>query len=581
MVITKIIINGFRGVRTELTLNTGESTNGRTPVLLLHGDNGTGKSSIVDAFEFCLQSRLHRRGGLSNPETPYSLALGVNSGFIKVDFEDGSSAERKIEINPKSGNIHATPSQPYEDYKIAPIVLRRSDILLFWDTPEHQRQTVFTDISLNSNATQAPEEFQNERLTEFEKERTKLKDERRRNADKLAHTLGISAAEINFATNELAKLIKEHVYGGMSQQQRQEARQRGVKVKNVSQEALGYAKRIEELSAPIMNLSGRIKNLSKNVGNPRLQAVKNLLKSAELELTTAFKEISTSSALIDKVEIKTGNIGSVDLSIVVNTIDGYQVNPKRIFSEANRDLLAFLVFLTIIHEAGRRGQNKILILDDVFQSVDAGIRLRIAEYVFKRFADWQVIITTHDRLWHQQLRLLVHRNGRQLIDQTVLRWEPSVGPIIIGATSDAEARLKKALHEGDTIGVCANGGLLLELLCQELTVNLATSVTRRPGDQYTLGDMWPSLSKALKRSSLKIQAENIDRWSSLRNLVGAHYNAWAQNVSLIEANGFGNAVLALIDATKCEFCSSFLSTSQKWMGLQCKCGKLVVTDYKS
>ena len=53
-------------------------------------------------------------------------------------------------------------------------------------------------------------------------------------------------------------------------------------------------------------------------------------------------------------------------------------DPLGLFSEANLDLLAFLIFLAVAKEAAERGQARLLVLDDVLQSVDAVFRARVS-----------------------------------------------------------------------------------------------------------------------------------------------------------------------------------------------------------
>lgn len=579
MYITKIEIEHFRGVTGHLTLNLGASVNGRLPILLLHGDNGTGKSSIVDALEFCLQGRLNRQKGFTQPEVPLLLSIGAKSGYTSVEFDNGRIEKRNFFIEENKG-LSVKPAGNLPEFRISPIILRRADILSFWDTAEHQRQIVFADFILSASHQGELNEFNQGRINELERRQAAIKTERQRFIAEIAVFLNISTVEIPLEIQSFLKFIKDNVYSGLTQQDRQNVRDKGNFIKNIPKQIVEAYKNVEKLTRELMQVRTLLKQVANAKPPARFNAVRDLLIAAEKELTAAFQVISPFGTQVEQLKILSGNIGKVDLDISVILVGDKTINPRRVFSEANRDLLALLVFLTIIYESGMRGQNKFLILDDVFQSVDAGIRLRVAEYIFKKFVDWQLVVTTHDRLWHQQLRELSRSHNKPLYDYTVLRWDSSVGPIIAGATDDPRSRLKKSIQEGDSISICAHGGLLLELLCQEMTINLAVSIPRRAGDKYTLGDMWPGLFKVLKRSSLKLFAEEVERWSLLRNLAGAHYNAWAQNVSLTEAIGFGSSVLNLLDATKCNKCSNFIQISNKTQGLACKCGHLAVSDYK-
>jgi hypothetical protein len=68
--------------------------------------------------------------------------------------------------------------------------------------------------------------------------------------------------------------------------------------------------------------------------------------------------------------------------------------------------------------------------------------------------------------------------------------------------------------------------VLLEQISQELSWRLGASVQRRPGDGFTLGDLWPGVKKALKNTAAKPVCDEIDQLVAIRNLMGAHYNDW-------------------------------------------------------
>ena len=46
----------------------------------------------------------------------------------------------------------------------------------------------------------------------------------------------------------------------------------------------------------------------------------------------------------------------------------------------------------------------------------------------------------------------------------------------------------------------------------------------------------------------------VDRWLHLRNMLGAHYNEWAQSLSQYESQQFGEAVLKLFESVRCGSC---------------------------
>jgi len=61
MKIKKIVVSNFRGISQPVELDFLSGAGNTPGSLILAGDNGTGKSSIVDAIEFALQGRVGRQ----------------------------------------------------------------------------------------------------------------------------------------------------------------------------------------------------------------------------------------------------------------------------------------------------------------------------------------------------------------------------------------------------------------------------------------------------------------------------------------------------------------------------------------
>ncbi len=64
MKIKSVYIHSFRGIPNELTVNFTDKT-GKPVSTIISGDNGSGKSSIVDAIEYNLQGRICRESLIS------------------------------------------------------------------------------------------------------------------------------------------------------------------------------------------------------------------------------------------------------------------------------------------------------------------------------------------------------------------------------------------------------------------------------------------------------------------------------------------------------------------------------------
>ena len=116
------------------------------------------------------------------------------------------------------------------------------------------------------------------------------------------------------------------------------------------------------------------------------------------ELTEAFRAV-TQAPYVSRIDVFFGESGPVSLDLVLTLVNGRKCFPQQLFSEGYRDLLALLFFTTVAKEAAKRGQARILILDDVLQSVDSSVRRAAVEYLLTTFKRWQFIFTVHDRLW--------------------------------------------------------------------------------------------------------------------------------------------------------------------------------------
>lgn len=91
--------------------------------------------------------------------------------------------------------------------------------------------------------------------------------------------------------------------------------------------------------------------------------------------------------------------------------------------------------------------------------------------------------------------------------------------------------ITKAIQTNNPRLVAAACGVILEMICQKLSTSLNTTIKRKIDDKYTIGDLWPGIKKVLKKSILSKIVENIDSLLLIRNILGCHYNEWAESLS--------------------------------------------------
>jgi recombinational DNA repair ATPase RecF len=137
-----ITIENFRGIPGKLTLDLESGSGNKPKSLILFGDNGTGKSSIVDAIQFALQGEIGRERKMKSGISLHSESLPM----VQVILSDGREVSRSV-ISEIDG-VKLSNSNRDKDFYVAPFVLRRSDILRFLNTPDEKRQIVFLTIDL-------------------------------------------------------------------------------------------------------------------------------------------------------------------------------------------------------------------------------------------------------------------------------------------------------------------------------------------------------------------------------------------------------------------------------------------------
>lgn len=145
MKIKNIKINAFRGIPDELEINLDGKS------LLLLGENGTGKSSIIDAIEFFFTgkiSHLMSKGPLAlNDHGPNTKNL--SKPYVTLEINPGSHI-----ISRTFGSNLNAPKILQKDFDLAQkgqFILRRSQILKLVNTIDSERYKFISDIIGSEN----------------------------------------------------------------------------------------------------------------------------------------------------------------------------------------------------------------------------------------------------------------------------------------------------------------------------------------------------------------------------------------------------------------------------------------------
>jgi hypothetical protein len=127
--IKKITVENFRGLRLPVSIDFVKGS--KTTSALIYGRNGTGKSSMVDAWEWLHKFYIENlsREGVLLTDLPHKASGGINS-YISVDFQHSSINNATATFNPKKITTPTTSGE-YNEFKALstyPNYLRYTDL---------------------------------------------------------------------------------------------------------------------------------------------------------------------------------------------------------------------------------------------------------------------------------------------------------------------------------------------------------------------------------------------------------------------------------------------------------------------
>lgn len=569
MKIKRLEIENFRGITNCCKLDFTDKE-GKALSAIIYGDNGTGKSSIIDAIEYNLQCKLGRYIIYENQYCPTILNYSNLEGEVKtrITFDNDETFERSFG-KMKDGLYHSSSDDMNECFDKVSFLIRRNDINSFTTTDSSHRQIflsqfVYDNKGIFNRLVSDPETKYLRELTEHN-----ISDK-----EQIIEQLA-ELTQTKTDTLRQYSMFLEQTFNAMFVPKGEE------KYSRIPIDKEKY-KQIKELSAKLKDLELEIlfskeydKRLQYGPGDDFNQVMMPYFEEAQKYVNESFKKVSDIE-FIKKIVFSSDQTEPCSFHIFLELENGEYVEGHKVLSEANYDMLVLLLYISIIRSGVKKGQCKLLVLDDVLQSVDSKLRSRFISFILKEMKDWQVIVTCHDRLWLTQLKYLFNTEGHKYCEYHIHNWNFREGVMmekIKPITYDNS--LEKAVETKDIRIIASMAGLFLEMICQYLSVSLQIPVTRRVEDKYTIGDLWPGVKKILSKTDLRELVETIENKKIVRNIVGCHYNEWADTISDREIVEFAELVQDLYKNTFCRECGQWISKVEAGKIIaECKCRSL-------
>lgn len=271
-------------------------------------------------------------------------------------------------------------------------------------------------------------------------------------------------------------------------------------------------------------------------------------------------------------------------------------HPRALHSEGHQDSMGLCLFLAL-NKRICEDKVKLVILDDVVMSIDAGHRRNVCRLLTEQFPDHQFIITTHNRTWARQLNTDGVVKKQNMVE--FKGWTVESGPKISEST-DAWDEIRKKLDNNEVASAAAqlreHGEFFYESVCSSLQAD----VCYKGDGRWELGDFLKGAKRALKQH-LKAAKTSANSWdkkedvaklseteTQVNEIIGrtqseqwgvnenVHYSKWAD----FQKEDFLPIVEAFHDlegAYKCSKCGGLLALNMKGItptNVKCPCGNV-------
>jgi len=179
-------------------------------------------------------------------------------------------------------------------------------------------------------------------------------------------------------------------------------------------------------------------------------------------------------------------------------------DPRAFLSEGHLDSLGLCLFLATVRIFNPPGS--LLVLDDVLTSIDREHRRRVGELLFQEFADYQIVLTTHDEHWHDLLNTSARAWGIQgkWAFVKVEGWSVDSGPSLSEVDTTWEF-VDAHLTEADFRELGGPFRLILEDFLKRTAAKLELKVRFKLDGKYTAGDFVNSgIQDAIRDTLIKL-----------------------------------------------------------------------------
>ncbi len=265
--------------------------------------------------------------------------------------------------------------------------------------------------------------------------------------------------------------------------------------------------------------------------------------------------------------------------------------PGAYHSEGHQDGMGVCLYLALMKRLfGDR--FTFALLDDVVMSVDVGHRYQFCKLLKTHFPNTQFIITTHDRLWAEQMKSAGLVTAKTSI--AFHGWTIDTGPLV-ESNLEIWDEIAAALAKGKVEVAAAALRHHLEYVSRHLADQLGATPQFRADANYELGELLPAVlarmkdlygkavaaahswgNEAEKEAAAKRKdalsaaagASSVEQWAVNK---AVHYNEWA-NFGKKDFQPVVATFKALLACFRCETCEAWVHVTPRGIPESLRCG---------
>lgn len=253
-------------------------------------------------------------------------------------------------------------------------------------------------------------------------------------------------------------------------------------------------------------------------------------------------------------------------------------DPRALTSEGHQDSLGLCIFLAFVKKFNE--SCSLIVLDDVVSTVDARHRENICKLLLEEFDDKQLIITTHDEVWYEQLRAFqrAYRVDGNFKNMVITNWQVESGPTLRPYKPRWE-KIQEKIESGDKQGAGNAGRQYLEWLLEKICVSTDAYIPPKGliGKPYEAGDLLAPAKKRMDdlfkddeplKTIILEKFRNLEATIIMGNIL-SHNNVLAEQASIEEVKRFCNCVHELYEVFLCPSCGHFINYFRDLRMLRC------------